>query len=741
LPTRLAATGYHPDWVNAFAPFVDPHKASKIWVTTETHGVWVTEDVTAASPIWVEYGNLPFLTSQRLRFAPGNSPIMHVTTFGGGVFRLARQVFLIVDRSAFSEWDVSSAPVVNGRRSFREAVYLVFDGFLPGELGIPTGAPTAPPAGSLPQLTLRRRSDSMTPTDFAVIPSTTTPFMAELGSVPAEVAQRFTLAYDIEFTGTTGTADFPAAGQDHVDVTATKDWLSATGAITLFRQPNPFMLDGPDWWYSKDLRVFRVVQSNAGDPGPFLGAPPFTGSTVGDALQYLQARLADLNAAPVSGQHPFDGIPDSVLTLLPNDATGRPMFNFAIARVRFVPGASATSDPLRVFFRTFRTQSTTLDYQSATTYRSADNFDTPPDRIPLLGLGPQIGATREVVSIPYFDTDRVPPSVNLRNQIAKSKFALPGGAAIEQWHFFGALLDFNQLAPRFPEVVGAQLNGPFTSSAEPIQDLIRGLHQCLVAEISYAPDPIPPGATAAGSENLAQRNLAISESANPGTPASRTVHHTFQIIQTRPELRTSPFTEDRRPEYETEERWGAPDELMIRWGNVPKATRARLYLNPSDADQILAMSGLPLVQAHLRRVAPHAIDCSVDDITWLPLPRTTRPLPALLTLYLPRGVRRGEEYRVVLRQISGRTRAVVGIFELAIPVRDARELLLNEEDTLAVLRSIKRSLDPSDPWASVFSRYAEQTAQRVRGFGGDPRDIPASPYGAGRFRRESGRQP
>ena len=50
-----------------------------------------------------------------------------------------------------------------------------------------------------------------------------------------------------------------------------------------------------------------------------------------------------------------------------------------------------------------------------------------------------------------------------------------------------------------------------------IQELMRGLHQCLVAEIHYQLDPIQSGATPGSSDNLAQRNILFDFSDNPGT--------------------------------------------------------------------------------------------------------------------------------------------------------------------------------------------------------------------------------
>jgi hypothetical protein len=73
---------------------------------------------------------------------------------------------------------------------------------------------------------------------------------------------------------------------------------------------------------------------------------------------------------------------------------------------------------------------------------------------------------------------------------------------------------------------------------------------------------------------------------------------------------------------------------------------------------------------------------------------------------------------------------VVGAFEFEIPVRRAPELLLDEERKLAVMRFIEQGIPPLDRWSPVVRQYVETIAERVRGFGGDPQDVPPSPVGA-----------
>jgi hypothetical protein len=82
-------------------------------------------------------------------------------------------------------------------------------------------------------------------------------------------------------------------------------------------------------------------------------------------------------------------------------------------------------------------------------------------------------------------------------------------------------------------------------------------HHCLVAEISYDDDPVQPGQTPASSDKLAQRNLAVVPSANPGSPASRRIPQTFDIRPSRAELPVG----------------GRLDELMFDWGNAPASRR------------------------------------------------------------------------------------------------------------------------------------------------------------------------
>jgi len=123
--------------------------------------------------------------------------------------------------------------------------------------------------------------------------------------------------------------------------------------------------------------------------------------------------------------------------------------------------------------------------------------------------------------------------------------------------YYGFWLDINQPGDkRFPIMPTPVDGGPFTGPAplQSIADIIRGVHQCLVAEIVFDPDPIPTGATTADSDKLSQRNLATDHSDNPGSVETHRHQHSFQI---RPTAANLPANQ-------------RPSELMIRWNGTPR---------------------------------------------------------------------------------------------------------------------------------------------------------------------------
>lgn len=247
-------------------------------------------------------------------------------------------------------------------------------------------------------------------------------------------------------------------------------------------------------------------------------------------------------------------------------------------------------------------------------------------------------------------------------------------------------------------------NGPWPPSSgvtlEPLrQAFIRNDHQCLVAEIAFDPDPINPGTQPWNSDKLAQRNISWSYAANPGVDVSRGAIETFEVRPT--------------PKGSATE---TPDEIMIDWLNVPTDQLAQIYLPAVSADEVLARASRLYPTHRLSRVDAATIGCLTGGVTYIPLPEGSGDganFAGLMQISLPAGIRRGQLYQVVVRQLTNafgeaaplppppprvtaavnapallRWRKVLGTFQINIPV-STRELLLGREELrLSIFRWI-----------------------------------------------------
>lgn len=179
-------------------------------------------------------------------------------------------------------------------------------------------------------------------------------------------------------------------------------------------------------------------------------------------------------------------------------------------------------------------------------------------------------------------------------------------------------------------------------------------------------------------------------------------------------------------------RWLTPDELMVQWGEVPREATASLYVPSLSSQHMLELARLRDPIPRFEAVDPHTVRFVVGDVTYLPLPvLTPENVAALLTLELPDHVRSGEQYRVVVKQVSHLEQRVVGTFELRVPVSTGPNLLVGAADDWAVMRWIADRHPAEDRWRPVLDRYLGVLAGRVRGFGGDPDAIKPSPSGSG----------
>jgi Pro-kumamolisin, activation domain len=629
----------------------------------------------------------------------------------------------IVDRTEIGKDEVKETLTGSQPGLIANAFYIVVDGFNAAALHIVasdlTGTPVQKPVfvASVPGLTV-----------------VATALLAEDVSLPV-TPQRFTWVCAAQFdTSLSAFSTVPVP----VTLTASIAGLTSPPAtIELIGDADPYELDGPTWWLSTDLRVFQVTTG-----GSLQGLAAVilqnSGNAQVDAPSFIQSVIAGFNANTTQPpNHPFDliSIDEQAAQVTLNQfnpsTSTTPVYNFAMARVRYQ--ATVPSSLVRVFFRIFQAATTSTAY-GPQTYGSVSNSGVSASgKIAVFG----VDGADNVVAIPCFASARVLDPTTLDQQNDDANVVLtgipPSPSGGVAYLYFGCWLDINQPAtttavPKSP--LSADSANPWANGSESILAAITGKHQCLVAEISYDAGPVQAGETPASSDKLAQRNLAVVASGNPGGPSAHRVPHTFDIRPTPAALAAR----------------GRPDELMILWGSTPAGSVATIYLPAVNAAEVLELAARMYTTHQLEFVDDHTLQCSTGGVTWIPIPQASGAnFAGLLTLDLPPTVRRGEAYTIVVRQVtdvtelldkpdarpvSGEERRVLGSFQISIPVGVEEELLDSEESLLSIMRWVRQEKVPGDRWSPVLDRYVAQIAQRVEGFGGDPDKIPPSPTGS-----------
>ena len=682
---------------------------------------------------------------------------------------------LILERSTFSQDEATASPDFDG------AILVTVDGLKPDQFpggGIGTLDPGGFQAAWAP---------SIVPVDPTGLEITPIGVSSDDPTLPARL-QRFTFRYRVHLEAAAFTQPVRTV---RVDASLSSPALAAPLAdhawIQLVEAANPFMLDldqgNQTAWLSSDVRVFPVVAD---------GSPLTDDADRGEAIDFLRGLVDNMTVAE------FEALPmgqsDSALSAFATaTGSGKPVYNFAVARVRLTAAAAAAND-VRVFFRIVPAPTTAaLTYQESMPGVPIGSYMKTAGANPIAIPGTNAGGT-EWVSFPVFSHTRLsPPS----SQVDPDNVENIPATAAESSTFFGALIDNNlneaYLKPA-PGSPAAEISLP---------DLMMGEHQCIVAQIEYGPTPIPHGAKPSTSDKLSQRNLALSSIANPGVDGSRTALHTFEIEA------TPNAVADGLP----------PDELLLQWSGrtpPPDGTEVRIWIPTWNAAEVVELADRLYARHELRAVDSNTIAVPGGGVRYVPVPRSFQRATGIVMADFPLGVRKGQRFDLDVRQVSNRGRRVavppprvtkvsieaaakllpgapppgvaataqipvprgvfdlgdnrtlvtdlsvfddgsddhalviehpepaqvaaaaaesgtwretIGAFQLGIPVSVKGEMLVHHLRLLSVLRWRAQWLKPNGRWYRTFLRYVELTADKVRALGGDPWSVPATPDG------------
>ena len=600
----------------------------------------------------------------------------------------------------------------------------------------------------------------------------------------ANVTQRIRFEYGITFNGPLASDPFPAPGnppapftlQATINIQGT-DFPSLPAEFFLLGGEDPFFTNINDSagnvpYLSQDLRVFTITPTmdnqtfvNVPVPFTFQGGNPTTLDTAA-GYTYIQKLITWLNSnigyLNTGFTPPDTNVSDPLDTLptqngaLNGDSSVTPFngpnvnYNYAIARVRMKssPGSAPASN-VKVFFRLFTTQTFDTDFINSTatsadpnvTYPSSGSLLNPSSPLP----GTDGSGAINGCSLPFFATGNFDNSPTDYNSPGANNQTIPGGEYT--WAFFGCFLNVNDATNEFGDPAS-----PF--GRHPVQYWLAGsAHNCLVAQIAYELAPIENASgvieNPGNSDKLAQRNLQVTTSGNPGFPAT---HRVPQTIDVRPSPPAQSASGRSILSY--------PDEMMIDWGRTPLGSVASIYWPEVSVASVVKLAQQLYPAQTLTVTDAHTIQCTVrSPVTYIPIPSGAGGSYAgLMTIDLPSSVRYGNEFDVLVRRITTKQvvqqrnpndrsarsagsvddvavgdqllwRYVSGSFLARVSVQREITILPADENLLAILKWRLTLIGAGNRWYPVLLRYISYLSARIVGMGGDPSKIPSSPAG------------
>jgi hypothetical protein len=681
----------------------------------------------------------------------------HATTGDCNYPPAIQNFYFVIEKDDYGRDEVRDNPI------YPLAFYLFLEGFSPNAVG-----------ASVPGFT-----GTFNNTSIPGLSITNTRTTYDVGSTGgnANLPQRIRFDYQVQFTSAslavfpnpegapkpfTLTASISVQGQN-IPFNPEGEFFLLGGADPYFTNVNN--TSGNYFYLSQDLRVFTGTPAT--DPSPVTGGPVLADS-IGGAYGYITSLITHLNQTygylNTAYTPPDTNLSDPLDSLLPsqiatdgdslvNQKSGsNNNYNFAIARVRLK--GSSTSAPaasVKVFFRLFTTQTFDTDFiDTASAVTTADpnitykSSGSPHPESPLPGTDGS--GNINGCSLPFFAAANLVnnPTDYSSGGANNQTIAIPSGHDYA-WAFYGCFLNV--------------WDNSNTYGGQDAQHWMPGSgHSCLVAQIAYDDAPIVNAngliETPENSDKLAQRNLQVNPSGNPGFPATHRVPQTIDVRPSPPPAST-----------DTTSILSYPDEMMIDWGKIPVGSVASIYWPGVSASSVLQLAAQLYGGHMLTATDANTIQCKVvSPVSYVPIPAGAGgSFAGLFTVDLPDGITVGQEFDIVVRRITTKQialppppppppqiqrskaaavvipqvvisqklvwRYITGSFLVKIPVQREGKILPVDENLLAVLKWRLGLIGPGNRWYPVLLRWISYLSGRIIGMGGDPGKIPPSPNG------------
>jgi hypothetical protein len=158
------------------------------------------------------------------------------------------------------------------------------------------------------------------------------------------------------------------------------------------------------------------------------------------------------------------------------------------------------------------------------------------------------------------------------------------------------------------------------------------------------------------------------------------------------------------------------DELVFFWNNLPKNSLVDIYIPNMPVTEIFNYRNLRHAPGTVQIINENTLRLAVEKITYLPIPPFYGDnLAGLITVQLPKGIKKGQRFKVDVLQMSSDEARTLGGFQLNIQVEKAFEIVENERTWLELFHR-RLSLTPKDNrWFPVLEKQVDFTRKRAKG--------------------------
>jgi hypothetical protein len=158
------------------------------------------------------------------------------------------------------------------------------------------------------------------------------------------------------------------------------------------------------------------------------------------------------------------------------------------------------------------------------------------------------------------------------------------------------------------------------------------------------------------------------------------------------------------------------DEIVFFWNNLPENSLVDVYVPGVPVTEIFNYRNLRHAPGTVKIVNENTLRLSVGGVTYLPIPPFYgNNLAGLITVQLPKGIKKGQRFTIDVLQVRADETAVLGGFQLRIQVEKAFELVEEERRTLELFHR-RLSLTPKNSrWLPVLQKQVGFARERARG--------------------------